>query len=101
MLETAFSLLEDFPDFLHGRIFSRDKSRTLVGTEDKPARRDRPAPNCRYGRNIGEAPEPLIIIGDNCGNLRLLEHDLGDEDGIGVASLAPRENAAVLVVPIC
>ncbi len=49
---------------------------------------------------IGEAPEPVIIIRDNRGNLRLLEHDLGDEDGVGVASLAPRKNAAVLVIPV-
>ena len=49
---------------------------------------------------IREAPEPLIIIRDNRRNLRLLEHDLGDEDGVGVASLAPRKNAAVVVIPI-
>ena len=49
---------------------------------------------------IRETPEPLIIIRDNRGNLRLLEHDLGHENGVGVASLAPRKNAAVLVIPI-
>jgi len=43
------------------------------------------------GDEIREATEPLIIIRDNGGNLSLLEHELGDEDGIGVASLAPGE----------
>ncbi len=51
-------------------------------------------------REIGEAAEPLIIIRDNGGNLGLLEHKLGDEDSVGIASLTPRELAAVLMVPI-
>ncbi len=47
-----------------------------------------------------EAAEPLIIIRDNGGNLGLLEHELGDEDGVGIASLAPGEGATVPMVPI-
>ena len=48
---------------------------------------------------MGEAAEPLIIIRDNDGNLGLLEHELGDEDGVGIASLAPGEDAPVMAIP--
>lgn len=51
------------------------------------------------GGEIWEAAEPLIIIRDNGGNCRLLEHELGDKDGVGVSSLAPRKIAAVLAIP--
>ena len=51
------------------------------------------------GGEIWEAAEPLIIIRDNGGNLSLLEHELGDEDGVGIASLAPREGAAMAAIP--
>jgi hypothetical protein len=52
------------------------------------------------GGEIGEAAEPLIIIRDNDGNLSLLEHELGDEDGIGIASLAPGEETTMAAIPI-
>jgi hypothetical protein len=48
---------------------------------------------------MGETAEPLIIIRDNGGNLGLLEHELGDEDGVGIASLAPGEGAPVTAIP--
>src|SRR5438477_12383252 len=48
---------------------------------------------------IGEAPHPLIIIRDDGSDLGLLEHDLGDEDRVGITSTAPWEIAAVLTVP--
>lgn len=51
------------------------------------------------GGEIWEAAEPLIIIRDNGGNLSLLEHELGDEDGIGIASLAPGEETTVCMIP--
>jgi hypothetical protein len=51
------------------------------------------------GGEIWEAAEPLIIIRDNGGNLSLLEHELGDEDGVGVPSLAPREETTVCMIP--
>ena len=54
----------------------------------------------RQRGEMGEPAEPLIIIRDNGGNLGLLEHEFGDEDGVGIASLTPRELAAVLMVPI-
>jgi hypothetical protein len=52
------------------------------------------------GGEIWEAAEPLIIIRDNGGNLSLLEHKLGDENGVGVPSLAPGQLSAVPAVPI-
>jgi hypothetical protein len=52
------------------------------------------------GGEIGEAAEPLIIIRDNGGNLSLLEHELRDEDGVGIAGLAPREVAAMAAIPV-
>src|SRR5712691_2097365 len=45
------------------------------------------------------ASEELAILGDDPVDLRLLEHDLGDEDAIGIAGPAPREVAAVSRVP--
>ena len=52
------------------------------------------------GGEIWEAAEPLIIIRDNGGNPSLLEHELGDEDGVGIASLAPGKGAAMAAIPI-
>jgi hypothetical protein len=51
------------------------------------------------GGEIWEAAEPLIIIRDNGGNLSLLEHELRDEDGVGIASLAPGQGAAMAAIP--
>lgn len=48
---------------------------------------------------IREAPHPLSIIRDNCGDLGLLEHELGDEDGVGIAGVAPGEIASMLTIP--
>jgi hypothetical protein len=45
------------------------------------------------------ALEPLPETRDDALDLRLLEHDLGDEDRVGVAAPAPGEVAAVLAKP--
>ena len=60
--------------------------------------------NVRFSRsgkraNSGEAAQPPIIVRDNSGGLGLLEHDFGNEDGIGVAALAPGEIAFVTQKP--
>ena len=47
----------------------------------------------------GETAQPPIIVRDNSGGLGLLEHDFGNEDGIGVAALAPGEIAFVTQKP--
>ena len=48
---------------------------------------------------IREPAEPLIIIRDNGGNLGLLEHELGDENGVGIARVTPGKIPAVLAIP--
>jgi hypothetical protein len=40
-----------------------------------------------------------VVIRDDGGDLRLLKHELGNEDSVGIASPAPREIAAVIVIP--
>jgi hypothetical protein len=48
---------------------------------------------------IGKSPEPLIIIWDNSGDLRLLEHELGNEDSVGIARPTPRKIAPIGAIP--
>ncbi len=48
---------------------------------------------------IGKSPKPLIIIWDNGGDLRLLEHELGNEDSIGIGPATPGEVATVVPIP--
>jgi hypothetical protein len=85
---------------LHGYRNRVQIARPRVITQALPCVQDVAFGSPSQRAEIGEAPEPVIIIRDNRGNLRLLEHDLGDEDGVGVASLAPRKNAALLVIPV-
>jgi len=51
------------------------------------------------GGEVGEPTEPVIIIWDHGSDLCLLEHELGDEDGIRVAGLAPGKIAAMATMP--
>jgi hypothetical protein len=53
----------------------------------------------RQGRDVGEAREEALVVGDHRLDARLLEHRLGDPDGVGVARAAPGQVAPVLVVP--
>ena len=39
---------------------------------------------------IGETAEPVGVIRDHGGDPSLLEHELGNEDGVGIASATPR-----------
>ena len=48
---------------------------------------------------IRKSAEPFIIIRNDSGDLSLLEHELGNEDGVWVARSAPREVAAVAAIP--
>jgi hypothetical protein len=48
---------------------------------------------------IREAAEPLVVKGDHGGDLSLLKHELGDEDGVGIAGAAPWQITAVAVIP--
>ena len=48
---------------------------------------------------IGKSPEPFIIIWDNGSDLRLLEHELGNEDSVGIARPTPGKIAPVGAIP--
>jgi hypothetical protein len=48
---------------------------------------------------IGEAPHPLIIVWDDRGDLRLLEHELGHQDRVGISGTTPGEIAALFPIP--
>jgi len=54
---------------------------------------------CREGSEIGETAEPVIIIRNDSGDLGLLEHELGDEDRVGVRRVAPGKIAAIFAIP--
>jgi hypothetical protein len=43
--------------------------------------------------------QPLVVIRHDGGDLRLLEHELGDEDCVRVSGPAPGEIAAVTTMP--
>ncbi len=49
--------------------------------------------------NGGPALEPRQVPRDDSLDLRLLQHDLGDEDGVGISRPTPRQVAAVLREP--
>src|SRR5689334_13612083 len=46
-----------------------------------------------------ESLEKALVVVNNAGNLRLLEHELRDENAIWIASAPPREVAAVRAKP--
>ncbi|MEY2502061.1 MAG: hypothetical protein QOI07_2395 [Verrucomicrobiota bacterium] len=48
---------------------------------------------------IRKAPEPFIVIRNDGGDLGLLEHELGDEDGVGVGGAAPGQVAGIFAIP--
>jgi ribonuclease HIII len=48
---------------------------------------------------IGKSAQPLVVIGDHGGHQGLLKHEFGDEDGVGVTRVAPRQIAAVSAIP--
>ena len=50
----------------------------------------------RQRRERWEARQELAILGQHALDLRLLEHDLRDEDGVGVARLSPGQMRAAL-----
>src|SRR3972149_5236676 len=47
----------------------------------------------------GIAPEELLVLRDHALHLGLLEHDLGDEDVVGIVGVPPRQVTAVPAVP--
>jgi hypothetical protein len=66
----------------------------------------RPQPEHRVGlrpgeaRDVREAREEALVVGDHRLDARLLQHRFGDPDGVGIARTPPREVAAVGPVPV-
>jgi hypothetical protein len=48
----------------------------------------------------GKGGEEAVEVGLDRLGAGLLEHDLGDEDGVRIAGMSPRKVAAVLAVPV-
>ena len=48
----------------------------------------------------GEAPQELLVVGDDGGDSGLLEHDLGDPGAVGIADAAPGQLARMGAVPV-
>jgi hypothetical protein len=53
---------------------------------------------CKRGE-IGKPVEPFVIIRDHGGDLRLLEHEFGNEDCVRIADPAPGEIAPMPTIP--
>jgi len=85
---------------LHHRYGGRPKvSSARIIAEALPGVQDFLFGSPRQGGEIGKAPHPFIIIRDDGRDLGLLEHELRDEDGVGIAGAAPGKIAAVATVP--
>ncbi len=61
--------------------------------EDLPQRGPGQAPH------VGEDPEPALVVGDDGRDGRLLEHDLGDPDPVGIFRPAPGQLSPVGPIP--
>lgn len=53
---------------------------------------------CQSGE-IGKPQQPIVIVRDHRHDLGLLEHKLGDENGVRITGPAPREIAAMATIP--
>jgi len=74
-------------------------SRSRIVTEAFPG-----AQNLRFSRRSkradgGKPVQPPIIVRDDGSSLGLLEHDFGNQDGVGIVGLAPGEIAFALLEP--
>ena len=74
-------------------------SRTSVIAEALPRAKHLILRSARKRGEIGKSAEPLVIIRNHGGDLRLLEHELGNEDCIRIAGPAPREIAPTPTIP--
>jgi hypothetical protein len=62
----------------------------VVIAETLPAVENIVLGSARDGSEVRKSAKPFIIIWDHGGDLGLLEHELGDEDRVGIAGFAPR-----------
>lgn len=74
-------------------------SRASVVPKALPGAKDLILRSARQGREIGEPPQPLVIVRDNCGHLRLLKHHFGNEDCVRIVGPAPGEIAPMPAIP--
>ena len=54
---------------------------------------------CCEGLDIGETGQEAFVVGDDGGDLGLLEHAFADPDSVGIASISPRQIASVFCKP--
>ena len=73
--------------------------RADVVAEGVPRPRDVGDVGCRQRLERGVAPEELVVLRDHAVHLGLLEHDLRDQDVIGVARPPPGQVPLVAPVP--
>jgi len=73
---------------------------TRVIAKSLPGVKDVVLRSARERGEVWEAPQPLIIIRAHGSDCCLLEHELGDEDRVGIAGAAPGEIAAVMAIPM-
>lgn len=86
--------------FLHDDSSGRAEiARPRIIAETLPGVENVTFGGCGQSGEIGKAPHPLTIIGDDSGDLRLLKHELGDQDRVGIGGTAPGEIAAVFSIP--
>jgi ribonuclease HIII len=70
-------------------------SGTIVIAESLPGVEDRVLRSARNWSEIGKPAKPFMIIRNYCRHLRLLKHELGDENGVRIVGFAPREMTAM------
>lgn len=74
-------------------------SRASVIAEPLPCSKHFVFGSPRQGAKIRKCAEPLVIIRDHGGDLRLLEHELGHENCVPIPGAAPRQIAATSAIP--
>ncbi len=84
-------------DFLGGAV---EIASACVIAEAGPEFQDACLPGTGQRFHGGEAAQETVEIGQDCGDARLLQHDFGDPDAVGVSAAPPGEIAAVGAEPI-
>src|SRR6476620_12800866 len=74
-------------------------SRASVIAEALPRAKHLIFRSARQRGEIGKSAQPLVIIRDDGGDLRLLKHELGNEDRVGIAGPAPGEIPSIPTIP--
>jgi hypothetical protein len=74
-------------------------SRASVVAKALPRPKDLVFGSLRKRGEIGKPVEPLVIIRDHGDDLRLLEHELGNQDCVRIADSAPGEIAPMPTIP--